>query len=128
MERITHQMRRERWSKIISECLASGMSKTAWCRQNGISDKAFFYWQKILRQEAYALAVPENNPSSLTSLQQSAAIPFVELKLEQDPSLNSVYNGFKPDAVIQADGLLIGLTNAASPELIRAVGNLIHAE
>lgn len=55
MEKITHQMRLQQWSKIISECLASGQNKTAWCRQNGISDKKFFYWQKILRREAYAL-------------------------------------------------------------------------
>ena len=51
MEKITHQMRLQQWSKIISECLASGQNKTAWCRQNGISDKKFFYWQKILRRE-----------------------------------------------------------------------------
>lgn len=31
----------------------SGMPKTTWCREHGISDKAFFYWQRILREEAY---------------------------------------------------------------------------
>lgn len=128
MEKITHQMRREQWSKIISECLASGLPKTTWCKQNGISDKAFFYWQKILRREAYALAVPENKATSLTSAQQPSTVPFVELKLEQDSSGSSVCNGFKPDAVIQANGMLIGFTNSASPELIRAVGGLIHVE
>ena len=29
------------------------MPKTTWCREHGISDKAFFYWQRILREEAY---------------------------------------------------------------------------
>ena len=32
---------------------ASGMPKTTWCREHGISDKSFFYWQRILREEAY---------------------------------------------------------------------------
>ena len=128
MEKITHQMRREQWSKIISECLASGQSKTAWCKQNGISDKAFFYWQKILRREAYALAVPADKASSLPTVLQPTTVPFVELKFEQNTSEGSVYNDFKPDAVIQAKGLLIGLTNSASPDLINAVGGLINAE
>ena len=53
MDKITHKVRCEQWTAIINECLASGMPKTTWCRANGISDKQFFYWQRILRQEAY---------------------------------------------------------------------------
>lgn len=128
MEKITHQMRCQQWAKIISECLASGMNKTAWCKQNGISDKAFFYWQKILRREAYALTDPANKTAELPAVSQPTAVPFVELKLEQNTSGNSVCNGFKPDAVIQSNGMLIGFTNSASPDLIRAVGGLINAE
>ena len=54
MDKVTHQVRCEQWTKIINECLASGMNKTAWCKANSISDKSFFYWQRILRNEAYA--------------------------------------------------------------------------
>ena len=50
MDKITHQVRCEQWTSIINECLASGMNKTAWCRENGISEKQFFYWQRILRK------------------------------------------------------------------------------
>ena len=52
MDKITHQVRAEHWTKILNECMNSGMSKTAWCRANGISEKQFFYWQHILRREA----------------------------------------------------------------------------
>ena len=44
MDKITHQVRCEQWAQIIKECYASGMSKAAWCRGHGISDKSFFYW------------------------------------------------------------------------------------
>lgn len=128
MEKITHQMRLQQWSKIISECLASGQNKTAWCRQNGISDKKFFYWQKILRREAYTLAETSNDKTLIPVNAQPQTIPFVELKLEQNTSGSSVYNSFRPDAVIQTNGMIIGFTNSASPDLIRAVGGLIHAE
>ena len=50
---ITHQVRAEHWAKIMNECINSGMSKTARCRANGISEKQFFYWQRILRREAF---------------------------------------------------------------------------
>ena len=53
MDKITHKVRCEQWTSIIKECLASGMPKTTWCREHGISDKSFFYWQRILREEAY---------------------------------------------------------------------------
>ena len=49
MDKITHQVRVEHWAKIMNECINSGMPKTAWCRANGISEKQFFYWQRILR-------------------------------------------------------------------------------
>ena len=45
MDKITHKVRCEQWTNIIKECLASGMPKTTWCREHGISDKSFFYWQ-----------------------------------------------------------------------------------
>lgn len=60
MDKITHQVRAEHWAKIMNECINSGMSKTAWCRANGISVKQFFYWQRILRREAF-----ENSQNSL---------------------------------------------------------------
>lgn len=41
MDKITHQVRAEHWTKILNECMNSGMSKTAWCRANGISEKQF---------------------------------------------------------------------------------------
>ena len=39
MDKITHQVRAEHWAKIMNECINSGMSKTAWCRANGVTEK-----------------------------------------------------------------------------------------
>ncbi|WP_432366519.1 IS66 family insertion sequence element accessory protein TnpA [Blautia luti] len=57
MDKITRQVRIEHWTQIMNECLNSGMNKTEWCRANGISDKQFFYWQRILRKEAFGLSL-----------------------------------------------------------------------
>ena len=66
MDKITHQVRAEHWARILNECLNSGMSKTAWCRANGISEKQFFYWQRILRREAYGASQDPSLPYEAT--------------------------------------------------------------
>ena len=41
MDKIKHQVRAEHWARILSECMNSGMPKTARRRANGISKKQF---------------------------------------------------------------------------------------
>ena len=38
---------------IIHACNASGLTRKAWCEQNGIKIKTFYYWQRQLRREAH---------------------------------------------------------------------------
>ena len=71
MDKITHQVRAEHWTRILNECMNSGMSKTAWCRANGISEKQFFYWQRILRREAYEAS---QNPSITCSCRDRTVV------------------------------------------------------
>lgn len=51
MEKYTHEVRRQYWTKVIQECNSSGLSKKMWMEQNGICPKSFYYWQKKLRLE-----------------------------------------------------------------------------
>ena len=85
MDKITHKVRCEQWAKIIKECLASGMNKTAWCREHGISDKSFFYWQRRLREEAYISTIESSSPPAVKSVSIPAdpSVDFVELRLPE---------------------------------------------
>lgn len=99
MDKTTHQIRCERWLKIINECLASGMKKSEWCKANGISDKAFYYWQRILRNEAYIEAVAPNQIPAILSGNISQEVSFVELK---SPSFSeTVTPDFQPAVIIR---------------------------
>ena len=51
MDKITHQVRAEYWTKIMNECINSGMYKTAWYRSNGILENNSA--TGILRREAF---------------------------------------------------------------------------
>ena len=101
MDKITRQVRIEHWTQIMNECLNSGMNKTEWCRANGILDKHFFYWQRILRKEAFVASTSNEllvitSPADETRLQK---ISFVEISLPMKQE--SVRNGFHPDIVIR---------------------------
>lgn len=51
MERVTHAVRRQRWTAIIKECNESGMKKKEWLQEHNINPKSFYKWQKQLRME-----------------------------------------------------------------------------
>ena len=76
MDKITHQVRAEHWAKIMNECINSGMSKTAWCRANGISEKQFFYWQRILREYSGRFYTPIPEIGNRRSDVKETALPF----------------------------------------------------
>ena len=125
MDKITHKVRCEQWTKIIKECLASGMSKTAWCREHGISDKAFFYWQRRLREEAYISTI-ESSSLPAVSVPAESSVDFVELRLpEQSPGSSAT---FRPDVIIRKDSFSLEISNTASAELLSRIGGLLHAE
>ena len=125
MDKITHQVRAEHWTRILNECMNSGMSKTAWCRANGISEKQFFYWQRILRREAYEASQNPPLPVAAEAEPLSAAqrtVSFAEIKL---PAASSV---FHPDLVIRKGNLVLEISNSASAELLSWIGEILHAE
>lgn len=51
---IRKQYRMQEWAKIIQQCHASGLSNREFCRQNGISEKTYYYRLRQLRELAVA--------------------------------------------------------------------------
>lgn len=49
MDQTAHQIRSQQWLQIITECNNSGLTKKEWRRQNNVSEKSFYYYQKKLR-------------------------------------------------------------------------------
>ena len=123
MDKSTHRIRCEQWARIINECLASEMSKTSWCKANGISDKAFFYWQRILRTEAYL--EQKQFPAGAPSKQENQ-VAFVELKSIAAPDTADV--SFRPDMIIKRQDVTVEISNSASPELLKLLGGFFNAQ
>ena len=123
MDKIIYEVRCEQWTHIINECLASGMNKTAWCKANEISDKSFFYWQRILRNEAY---ISHNQLPATAVSNKETPVAFVELKPMKDTTDRQ--EGFQPDIIIRKKDLVLEISNTESAELVGLLGGLIHAE
>ena len=102
MDQKTHLVRMEQWAPIIKECCASGLSKRAWCMQNGIKVKQFYYWQRKLRDYSYDLAIAA---SSMTETPQPK---FVELPGSVTSGAYNDSSDFIPSVIITS--LLIFLS------------------
>ena len=65
---MSKQERLENWTARIMACRSSGMTVRAWCRENGLSEKTYYYWQRRLfqtlseQQTAYKTAFAEVTP------------------------------------------------------------------
>ena len=58
------QFRMEKWIPLIKECQDSGISVKTWCRQNGLSESAYYYWLNKIRRKACAQHLPAVQPEN----------------------------------------------------------------
>lgn len=73
------QERLESWTARITACRSSGMTVREWCRENGLSEKAYYYWQRRLfdtpsQQKAVQPTFTEITPSTMHRLDSSVAV------------------------------------------------------
>ena len=109
MDEITDEVRLREWSAAIAECNNSGMRKKEWCRLHGISEKTFYYRQRLVRLAAYGM---------MTETQQEPeGIQFAELT----PSIPDAFGqeSGKPGAVLCASGIRIELNESISEEMLK---------
>lgn len=42
----------EHWEKVIEDCQGSGKTNIAYCEENGINIKSYYYWLRKIRKQA----------------------------------------------------------------------------
>ena len=125
MDQTVHEFRRRQWAEIIQQCYASGLTKKAFCQQNGISLKSFSYHQRQLRQHAALVKSQQDNGQPVSS----APVPFAQVEIPSSKTSDLIEipsEAFRPDAVIHTHTLKIELSNRASSEILSLIGALIH--
>lgn len=60
LRKLNQRERHKLWSERVAACRSSGISVRQWCRENGISEKTYYYWQHRLFESARAVSdMPE---------------------------------------------------------------------
>ena len=112
MDRSTHDVRRANWLNIITECQQRpvNVSVKQWLADNGVKEKAYYYWLRKFRREAC-----EQIP--LPAVTTQAEVSFAEFPI-------SVPAPVKPAAanstvaVISTNGITIEISNGISQPLL----------
>lgn len=118
MDKTTHEIRISNWRSIIEQCQArpEGQSAKQWLADNGISEKTYYYWQRRVRQETYALIKQDAVPPATASDTQSvtfAEIPYAAASDNLQP--------FTPDVVIRKGQTVLEVSNSISDRILAKI-------
>lgn len=111
----------QQWKAIIQDRNNTNLTVDEYCKQNGLSRHSYFYWLRIIREEA---------------LEQSAESGFVELSLpaEADSQARSVTavpvaKSEPSQLILTVYGITIQVTENTSPALLaRTIGVFRNAQ
>lgn len=112
MDQITHDVRRQNWLNIIAACQNRTTDTTVrqWLSDNGIKEKAYYYWLRKFRREA-----AETN--QVPAICSSGDVAFVEMPLSEigsEPSCDNTGGA----AVIHKNGMTIEISNSINGQLL----------
>lgn len=129
MDKITHDVRRSTWQSVIKQCQERPEHPTVkqWYLENGIREKAYYYWLRKFRKEAAEqMSVPATalNPSPITF----AEITFAGNSDTYAKTVSDATLPVHPTAVLKHKELTIAITNDISDSLLsRIIRDVSHA-
>ena len=112
MDQSTHDVRRASWLNIITQCQKRpvNVSVKQWLADNGVKEKAYYYWLRKFRREAC-------EQIQLPAVTTQAEVSFAEFPIPvQAPVKPEAANNTA--AVIRANGMTIEITNDISKPLL----------
>lgn len=125
MDQSTHDVRRANWLKIVNQCKErpANVSAKQWLADNGIKEKAYYYWLRKFRKEAYdQMLVP--------AVARPEEISFAEVPIPMDnppkPMSCTLYSDSV--AVIRCGSISIEISNDISEAILnRLLQEVTHA-
>lgn len=107
---IAKQYRLNKWIEIVRECRSSGQTVSAWCAQNHVNLKSYYYWLKRVR-EAACDVLPACQP------QQLPIVP-VDFSSSQTVQTFSESSHSTSEILIHMGAVTLEIRNHASANLI----------
>lgn len=127
MDQSTHDVRRANWLNIVTQCQnrPTDMSVKQWLMENDVKEKAYYYWLRKFRKEAY-------DQMQLPAVSTQADVTFTEVTLPvvaaRTENLSKTASFDSAVAVIKCSGLTIEISNDISEVLLsRLLQEVSHA-
>ena len=80
---VRDEYRAQYWEMVVQECVASGLRNREFCRQRGIAEKSFYYWQRKLREQIVESASPQLVPlEALAAPEEQLCIQYRSAQLK----------------------------------------------
>jgi putative transposase len=117
MRSLDHQTKVMEWKELITECRRSGKAVKEWCNDNSIKPSTYYYWLKVIRNEALVL----------TQSQSSVPHPqFAPVRIKEEDI--SVTDDNCTCAVLRYNSFSLEINNGANLKVLehtlKVLGNL----
>ena len=116
----------DEWMDLVTECRQSGLTDAAWCNEHGISPSCFYNAVTRLRKKACQIPDPVGKASTLDLTSHKQDVVQIAIEPESSPAGLIPDNGNRPMHLdnshtieIEADGLLIRMSNEIKPLLLK---------
>ena len=122
----------DEWMELVTECRQSGLTDAAWCNEHGISPSCFYNAVTRLRKKACQIPDPVGKASTLDLTSHKQVVVQIAIEPEFSPAGLIPDTGLIPDngnspmhldnshtIEIEADGLLIRMSNEIKPVLLK---------
>ena len=115
MDQLTHDVRRNSWLNIITECQQrpAGVTAKQWLAENGIKEKAYYYWLRKFRREA-------GEQMNLPVVTAPAELAFAEISIPVSAPVKPVESS-NAVAVIRTGSIILEVSNDISESLLRVL-------
>lgn len=110
---VAHEVRRQQWALVLQERRESGLSIGEFCRDRGIKEKTFYYWQRRLR-EAVCEELSIRKETSM-----SPAPSFAEVRMPVGQGVREMIRVHLGDAEVEICG---DVAPAAIEAVLRTLG------
>lgn len=118
----------DEWMELVNECRQSGLTDAAWCNEHGISPSCFYNAVTRLRKKACQIPDPAPKASTLdlTSHKQDVVQIAIEPEISSAELIpngrnSSMHLDNSHTIEIEAKGLLIRMSNAIQPTLLKVL-------
>ena len=125
MDQRASEMRLAQWEQIVLEGNKASGTKREWCRQNGINEKSFFYWQRRIRLKA--LDTRNTNSAIVPVPAADSSNPtFVELPFPGETDNKKSDTNVLPELMIQVNDCRVFVTASTQESTLQTVMKVIR--